>query len=239
MVVQYYEIFVISKIQDMSEFEKTSLNKVVRGPKRAHYDKDLVYQILDSHFICYVPYIHEKTSIVIPTGYGRKGDKILIHGSMKNRMMLSLLDQEIASLTVSHMDGLVLARSVFHHSVNYRSVTVFGKPQLIEDPDAKMEALEIITESIIPGRWEEARIPNEKELNGTLVISIDIDEASAKVRDEGANDEVADHDLDVWAGVLELETNPGRVVKNSDCKPNLETPQSVLNFKYSNHSVQS
>lgn len=222
----------------MTEFAKTSLNKIVRGPKRGHYDKKLVYDILDSHFICYVPYIHGNTSIVIPTGYGRKGDQILLHGSNKNRMLLSLLDQELASLTVSHMDGLVLARSVFHHSVNYRSATIFGKAHLIEDPEAKMEALEIITESIIPGRWDEARIPNEKELNGTLVIAIDIDEASAKVRDVGASDEAADHNLDVWAGVLELDTLPGKVVKNADCKPGLETPDSVKNFKFSNHSVQ-
>ena len=223
----------------MSEFEKTPLNKVVRGPKRAHYDKKLVYDILDSHFICYVPYIHGNTSIVIPTGYGRKRDQILIHGSNKNRMLLSLLDQELASLTVSHMDCLVLARSVFHHSINYRSVTVFGKAHLVDGRDEKMEALKIITENIIPGRWDEARIPNEKELNGTLVVAIDIDQASAKVRDVGASDEVADHGLDVWAGVLELETNPGRVVKNADCKPGLETPDSVKNFKFQNHSVQS
>ncbi len=223
----------------MTDFAKTSLNKIVRGSKRAHYDKALVYEILDSHFISYVPYIHGNTSIVIPTGYGRKGNQILIHGSIKNRMMLSLLNQELASLTVSHMDGLVLARSVFHHSVNYRSVTVFGKAHLIEADEAKMEALEIITENIIPGRWAEARIPNEKELNGTLVVAIDIDEASAKVRDVGASDEVADHDLDVWAGVLELETNPGRIVRNGDCKPGLETPDSIKNFKFKNHGVQS
>lgn len=223
----------------MTEFAKTSLNKVIRGPKRAHYDKKLVHEILDSHFICYVPYIHGNTSIVIPTGYGRKGDQVLIHGSNKNRMLLSLLDQELASLTVSHMDGLVLARSVFHHSINYRSVTVFGKAHVIADREEKMEALRIITEGIIPGRWDEARIPNEKELNGTLVLAIDITEASAKVRDVGASDEVADHDLNVWAGVLELETNPGRIVKNADCKPGLDTPESVKNFTFSKHSTQS
>ncbi len=223
----------------MPEFEKTSLNKIVRGSKRAHYDKELVYQILDSHFLCHVPYAHQNTSIVIPTCYGRKGDQILIHGSLKNRMMLSLLDQDIVSLTVCHMDGLVLARSVFHHSVNYRSATIFGKPQIIDDPEDKMEALKIITENIIPGRWDEARIPNKKELNATLVIAISIDKASAKVRDEGALDELEDHKLDVWAGVLELETKPGEIVKNSDCKPELKTPESVLNFEYSNHNVQS
>lgn len=222
----------------MSEFSKSSLNKVVRGPKRAHYDKALINEILDSHFLCHVPYVHENTSIVIPTAYGRKGETLFIHGSIKNRMLLSLLDQEKVSLTVTHLDGLVLARSVFHHSVNYRSVVVFGTPRLVNDCDEKMEALEIITENIIAGRWAEARIPNEKELNGTLVIAIEITEASAKVREFEAMDEVADQDLDVWAGVLELEVNAGRIVKNQDCKEGIETPDSVKNFKFQNRGVQ-
>jgi uncharacterized protein len=222
----------------MSEFSKSSLNKVVRGPKRAHYDKALINGILDSHFLCHVPYVHENTSIVIPTAYGRKGETLFIHGSIKNRMLLSLLDEEKVSLTVTHLDGLVLARSVFHHSVNYRSVVAFGTPRLVNERDEKMEALEIITENIIAGRWAEARIPNEKELNGTLIIAIEITEASAKVREFEAMDEVADHDLDVWAGVLELETHPGEIVTNSDCKPGLPIPESVKNFKFSNRSVK-
>ena len=222
----------------MDSFEKTPLNKVLRGPKRAHYDKAIVNEILDSHFVCHVPYVYEGTSIVIPTGYRRKEDTVYLHGSIKNRMMLSLLNQEKVSITVTHIDGLVLARSVFHHSVNYRSVAVFGTPRLIEDDEGKMEALELITDNFIAGRWSEARLPNRKELDGTLVIAIDITDASVKIRDEGANDEKADMDLDVWAGVLELETNPGRAVKNTDCKAGLETPESVKNFKFQNHSVQ-
>ena len=152
--------------------------------------------------------------------------------------MLSLLEQEKVSLTVTHVDGIVLARSVFHHSVNYRSVTIFGTPRRIDEDALKMEALELITENFIKGRWDEARIPNQKELNGTLVIAIDITDASAKIRDEGANDEAADMDLDIWAGVLELETHPGRIVKNADCKPGLETPGSVKQFRFENHGVQ-
>ena len=222
----------------MSQFDKTLLNKVVRGSKRASYDKEAVYNILDSHFLCHVPYVYDSVAITIPTAYGRKGDRVYIHGSNKNRMMLSLLDKEKVSLTVTHMDGLVLARSVFHHSINYRSATIFGTPVLITDDKEKMEALELVTEQIIPGRWDEARIPNEKELNSTLVIGIDITDASAKIREEGANDEVADMNLNVWAGVLELETQPTQVVKNVDCKEGLETPESVKNFKFSNHSVQ-
>jgi len=222
----------------MSEFSKKPVNKVVRGSKRAQYDKELIYNILDSHFICQIPYVFEGTSIVIPTAYGRKGDTILIHGSLKNRMMLSLLDYEKVSLNVTHLDGIVLARSVFHHSVNYRSVNVFGKARLIEDDAEKMEALEIITENIIPGRWAEARIPNQKELDGTLVMAIDIEDASAKVREVEAADEAADYDLDVWAGVLELQVQPARLVPNSDCKPGLPEPASARNFRFSNNPVK-
>ncbi|HEY9117458.1 MAG TPA: pyridoxamine 5'-phosphate oxidase family protein, partial [Roseivirga sp.] len=205
---------------------------------RAQYDKELIYNILDSHFICQIPYVFEETAIVIPTAYGRKGDAILIHGSLKNRMMLSLLDQKKISLNVTHLDGLVLARSVFHHSVNYRSVNIFGKAKLIEDDVEKMEALEIITENIIPGRWNEARTPNQKELDSTLVIAIEIEDASAKVREVEAADEMADLELDIWAGVLELEVHPGRLVTNSDCKPGLPEPTSAKNFTFSNNSVK-
>ena len=222
----------------MKTFEKKPLNKVIRGSKRAQYDKELIYNILDSHFICQIPYVFEGTAIVIPTAYGRKEDAILIHGSLKNRMMLSLLDQKKVSLNVTHLDGLVLARSVFHHSVNYRSVNIFGKAKLIEDDVEKMEALEIITENIIPGRWNEARIPNQKELDGTLVIAIEIEDASAKVREVEAADEMADLELDIWAGVLELEVHPGRLVTNSDLKPGLPEPTSAKNFTFSNNSVK-
>ncbi|WP_420387749.1 pyridoxamine 5'-phosphate oxidase family protein [Roseivirga sp.] len=222
----------------MSEFIKKPLNKVVRGSKRAQYDKELIYSILDSHFICHVPYLFEGTAIVIPTAYGRKEDSILIHGSLKNRMMLSLLEQETVSLNVTHLDGIVLARSIFHHSVNYRSVNVFGKARVISDDWEKMEALKIITDSVIANRWEEARIPNQKELDSTLVMAIDIEDASAKVREVEAADEVADQGLDIWAGVLELNVQPGRLVTNSDCKEGIPEPQSALNFKFSNNSVK-
>lgn len=222
----------------MKTFEKKPINKIVRGSKRARYDQEQVYKILDSHFICHIPYVFEGTSIVIPTAYGRKEDSILIHGSLKNRMMLALLEQEKVSLNVTHLDGLVLARSVFHHSVNYRSVNVFGKARLIEADDEKMEALEIITENIISGRWDEARIPNQKELDATLVMAIEIEDASAKVREVEAADEAADMDLDIWAGVLELEVQPGKLVANSDNKPGLAEPESAKNFRFSNNSVK-
>ena len=144
----------------MSTFEKTHTNKVIRGPKRATYDKELIYKIVDDHMICHVAYNYEGTPITIPTGYGRKNDTIYLHGSQKNRMMTSIETQEHVSITVTHLDGLVVARSVFHHSVNYRSAILFGKPRKVEDEKEKMEALQLITDNFIPGSWEEARQPN-------------------------------------------------------------------------------
>ncbi len=215
----------------MTEFAKSPLNKVVRGPNRAQYDKDEVYKIVDSHFLCHLAYVYEGTPIVIPTGYGRVGDTVFVHGSSKNRMLNALLKNESVSATVTHMDGIVLARSVFHHSFNYRSAVLFGKPRLVSDWDEKMEALKVITDNIIKGRWEEARSPNTKEMKATIVMAIDITDASAKVRAEGANDEPHDMDLDVWAGVLPLDITVGAPLKNKDCKPGLETPDSITNFR--------
>lgn len=216
----------------MSEFAKSHFNKVIRGSKRALYNEAEIYSILDSHFLCQVPYIYEGTAIVVPTAYGRKGNLLFIHGSLKNRMMLSLLGQQKVSLTVTHLDGLVLARSVFHHSANYRSAVIFGRPFEITERQQKLEALEVITDHMIPGRWEEARQPNEKELNSTLVIGIEIQEASAKVRAEGAIDELDDHKLEVWAGVVPLKVIVEKAIRNTDCNESIPTPQSVTNFSF-------
>ena len=215
----------------MESYDKSSFNKVVRGPARADYDVDVVHDIIDSHFLCHVSYIHEGTAISIPTGYGREGSTIYLHGAMSNRMLKSLLSQDKISLTITHMDGLVLARSVFHHSFNYRSVVVFGKPRLIEEKTKKDHALRIITENIIPGRWEEARVPNEVELKRTLVIALDIEEASAKIRAEGANDDPEDLELDVWAGVLPLKVVKETPRPEPDLKPGTVLSTSIEKYK--------
>jgi uncharacterized protein len=216
----------------MNEFEKSALNKVVRGPNRATYSKADVYKIVDSHFLCHLAYVYEDTPIVIPTGYGRKGDVLYVHGSSKNRMLNYLLENEKVSATITHMDGIVLAKSVFHHSFNYRSAVLFGKPRLISDEDEKMEALKIITDNIIEGRWEEARYPIAKEMKATMVMAIDIADASAKIRAEGANDDLIDTELDVWTGVLPLTVEVGQPEPNDDCNPELAVPKSVVNFKF-------
>ncbi len=208
----------------------TPLNKVVRGPKRAVTEKETVYEIIDSHMICYASYVYEGYAITIPTGYGRSGDTLYLHGSMKNRMLLGILDAEKVSVTVSHLDGLVLARSVFHHSVNYRSAIVFGQARRVEDPKEKMDALEIITENFIQGRWQEARQPNEKEFNATLVIAVSIDQFSAKVRAEGVNDETADMSLDVWAGVVPIRAMYGAPEADSQLSSDIPIPKSIKNL---------
>mgnify|MGYP001090045765 CR=1 FL=1 len=216
----------------MSEFEKSALNKVVRGPNRAVYSKADVYKIVDSHFLCHLAYVYEGTPIVIPTGYGRKGDVLYVHGSSKNRMLNYLLENESVSATITHMDGIVLAKSVFHHSFNYRSAVLFGKPRLVSNEAEKMDALKIITDNIIEGRWEEARYPNAKEMKATMVMAIDINDASAKIRAEGANDDIVDADLEVWTGVLPLTVTVGQPEPNHDCNPSVEIPNSVVDFNF-------
>ncbi len=216
----------------MAEFQKTAFNKINRSPNRATYNKDEVYEILDSHFICHASYVYQGTAISIPTGYGRHGDTIYLHGALKNRMLLSLLDADKVSLSVTHLDGLVMARSVFHHSFNYRSAIVFGKARLIEDREEKNEALKVITENIIPGRWDEARQPNDNELKITAVVAIDIEEASAKIRTGPPSDDAEDYDLDIWAGVLPLQVIPGKPVSDEALKKPLPISNSALDFSW-------
>lgn len=215
----------------MESYGTSKLNKVVRGAKRASYEKAEINAIIDAHFLCHLAYVYEGAAITMPTGYGRMGNTIYLHGAMSNRMLRSLLEQEKVSLTITHLDGLVLARSVFHHSFNYRSVVIFGQPRLIEDQTEKNEALRVITENIIPGRWEEARVPNEVELKRTMVLAVDILEASAKVRAEGVNDEPEDHELDVWAGVLPLKMITDAPVPEHDLKQAIDLAPSVANYK--------
>ncbi|MBX2843079.1 MAG: pyridoxamine 5'-phosphate oxidase family protein [Flammeovirgaceae bacterium] len=197
-------------------FEKDSRNKVVRGAKRAIYDKDKVFDILDSGFLCHICFVMNGQPFIIPTAYARMEDEIIIHGSKKNRMLLAIENGAEISLCVTHLDGLVLARSAMHHSVNYRSVVIFGKAREITNFDEKNEALFKVMEQMLPGRWEEIRQPNEKELRVTKVLAIKIDSASAKVRVGPPVDEKEDYELPYWAGVVPV---------SNDYKPALSDPQ--------------
>lgn len=192
----------------MSEFQKTPRNKVKRIPKRGHYDHETIFGILDAGFLCHVGFVVEGQPFVIPTAYGRDGDKIYLHGSSKSRMMMSLNEGLSVCLTVTHLDGLVLARSAFHHSMNYRSAVIFGKAHLVEGEE-KDRALFLISESILKGRWDEVRGPNPQELKATTVLCVTIETASAKVRTGPPGDEEEDYALPIWAGVLPMRMVPG------------------------------
>ncbi|WP_271781898.1 pyridoxamine 5'-phosphate oxidase family protein [Aquimarina algiphila] len=214
----------------MADYSISELNKVVRGPKRAIYDISTINEILDDTFLCHVGYVFKGQAIVIPTAYGRKEDKIYIHGSLKNRMMLNLLDVGAASLSVTHLDGLVLARSAFHHSANYRSVNVFGEVRKVENPKEKMDALACILNHMVSGHWDNVRQPNEKEFNATLVLELSIKTASAKVRAEGVVDEAEDYKLPIWAGVVPLRQIANNAISDDNLQEGVKEPKEVLDY---------
>jgi nitroimidazol reductase NimA-like FMN-containing flavoprotein (pyridoxamine 5'-phosphate oxidase superfamily) len=190
----------------MSQFTPTDRTQVKRLPKRGKYDAETVYGILDKGFVCHVGFSVDGQPYVIPTNYGRTDETLYLHGSAASRMLRTLSKGVPVCVTVTHLDGLVLARSAFHHSVNYRSVVIVGTARLVEDPAEKMEALRLFTEHVVKGRWEEIRWPNEQEMKATTVLALPLEEVSAKVRTGGPIDDEADYTLPVWAGVLPLET---------------------------------
>lgn len=177
---------------------------VRRNPRRAAYDRELIHDILDEGLVGHVGFVADGQPFVIPMAYARVDETIYLHGAAASRLMRTLQGGLDACLTVTHLDGLVLARSAFHHSMNYRSVVVFGQARVVEDEGAKQEALRALTEHLTPGRWEVTRQPNAAELAGTLVLALPIAEASAKVRTGGPVDDEADYALPVWAGVVPL-----------------------------------
>ena len=189
----------------MNQFTPTERTQVKRLPKRGKYDEETVYQILDSAFVCHVGFSVEGQPYVIPTNYGRSGHTLYLHGSAASRMLRTLSEGVPVCVTVTHVDGIVLARSAFHHSVNYRSVVILGTAKLVSDPAEKMEALRIFTDHVMKGRWDDVRQPTEPELKATTVLSLPLEEVSAKVRTGGPIDDEEDYSLPVWAGVLPLE----------------------------------
>jgi hypothetical protein len=215
----------------MSQFTPTDRTQVKRLPKRGHYERETVYSILDTAFVCHVGFSVDGQPYVIPTNFGRSGDTLYLHGSAASRMLKTLSGGVPVCVTVTHVDGLVLARSAFHHSVNYRSVMILGKAQLVEDPAEKMAALRIFTEHVMKGRWNDVRIPTEQELKATTVLSLPLEEVSAKVRTGGPIDDEADYALPVWAGVLPLETVPKAPVPDAQRKNDPPIPEYLKNYK--------
>ena len=193
----------------METYTPTSRTQVKRLPKRAVYDHAQVCAILDEGFICHVGFVVEGQPYVIPTGYARSGGQIYIHGSAASRMLRELGQGAQLCVEVTLVDGLVLARSAFHHSMNYRSVVVLGQARLVTDVEEKTAALACFTNHIVPGRWDEVRQPTEAELKGTTVLALALDEVSAKVRTGPPIDDEEDYALPVWAGVVPLRIKAG------------------------------
>lgn len=201
--------------------QRTALKRL---PERGAYGRNIIYKILDEGLVCHVGFIVSGEPIVIPMAYARAGNMLYIHGSVASRILRTLARGTPVCVTVTLLDGLVLARSAFHHSMNYRSVVVFGTASKVEDVAAKLKALRMFSEHIIPGRWAEVREPNDAELKQTLVLQLPLAEASAKIRTGPPIDEESDYDLRVWAGELPLSFVAGEPVADPRLVPGLEVP---------------
>jgi uncharacterized protein len=214
----------------MSEIQPTPRTQVKRLPKRGRYDRETVDQILDSAFVCHVGFSVDGQPYVIPTNFGRAEDTLYLHGSAASRMLKTLSAGVPVCVTVTHVDGLVLARSAFHHSVNYRSVVILGTARLVDDPAEKMEALRIFTDHVMKGRWDDVRVPNELELKATTVLALPLEEVSAKVRTGGPVDDEEDYALPVWAGVLPLEMTVREPIPDAQRKNDPPVPEYMKNY---------
>lgn len=210
---------------------KTPRTTVRRIRERGAYDRETLYRILDEGFVCHAAFAADGRPVVIPMAYARQGDRLLLHGSVASRLMTTLAGGAEACVAVTLVDGLVLARSVFHHSMNYRSAVVFGVARPLGDPDEKLAALEALSEHLVPGRWADARRPSKKELAATEVLALPIDEASAKVRTGPPGDPRADLALPVWAGVIPFELKPGRPVSAPNLRDGIPTPTYARRYR--------
>jgi uncharacterized protein len=216
----------------MNQNEPTKRTQVMRLPKRADYSEATIYSILDAGFLCHVGFVVDGQPFVIPTGYGRRSSTLYVHGSAASRMLRTLTGGVEVCVTVTLLDGLVLARSAFHHSMNYRSVVLFGTATLIESAEEKTAALRAISEQIVPGRWDDVRWPTDQELKATRVLSLPISEASAKVRTGPPLDDEEDYALDTWAGVLPLSINPGTPIPDPRLSDRAgDPPEYILNYR--------
>jgi uncharacterized protein len=212
-------------------FTPTERTRVIREPQRGVYDRETIYRILDEGLVCHVGFSVDAQPFVIPTLYARVGDAIYFHGSAASRMLRGVTGGVPVCVTVTLTDGLVLARSVFNHSMNYRSVVALGKASLLEAPAEKFEALHAFTEKILPGRWEDARQPNEKELKATSILKLPLTEVSAKIRSGPVQDDEEDYALPVWAGIVPLHVQAGTPMRDERCDPAIPTPAYAADYK--------
>jgi nitroimidazol reductase NimA-like FMN-containing flavoprotein (pyridoxamine 5'-phosphate oxidase superfamily) len=205
--------------------------QVKRAAERANYDRAVIDAILDEALICHVGIITaEGHPVVIPTIHARDGDTVYMHGSPASRLLRTMKPGAEICLTVTLLDGIVVARSAFHHSMNYRSVVVIGTARIVDDPAEKLAALELVTDHVVPGRWAQCRPVTEKEIKGTLVAALSLDESSAKIRTGGPIDDEEDYDLPIWAGVVPLELTPGTPIPDDRLLADAEVPANVAGY---------
>jgi nitroimidazol reductase NimA-like FMN-containing flavoprotein (pyridoxamine 5'-phosphate oxidase superfamily) len=212
-------------------FAVSDRTQVVREANRAVYDREAIYKILDEGFVCHVGFSAEGQPFVIPTMFARVGDSIYFHGSAASRMLRGAAGGLPVCITLTLTDGLVLARSVFNHSMNYRSVVALGTATLISDPVEKLAALRAFTEKLLPGRWEDARQPNEQELKATSILKLPLTEVSAKVRTGAVEDDAPDYALSVWAGIIPLRLVADSPIRDERCDVSIPTPTYAANFR--------
>ncbi|MBE9046569.1 pyridoxamine 5'-phosphate oxidase family protein [Pleurocapsales cyanobacterium LEGE 10410] len=217
-------------MSDSSNLQATQRSTIRRIPKRGSREIELIYSILDEALVAHVGFISNNQPVVIPMAYGREGDRLYLHGSPVSRLLKTLERGVDVCFTVTILDALVVARSLFHHSMNYRSVVLFGKATLLDSEGEKMKALKAFTEHMIPGRWQDARIPSDRELKGTTVLSLPIDEGSAKVRTGQPQDDPQDYSLPIWAGELPLKLTAGVPIPDTQLIPEIEIPQNLVNY---------
>lgn len=212
-------------------FIPTERTRLVREANRAVYDREAIYKILDEAFVCHVGFAADGQPFVIPTLFARIGDDLYFHGSAASRMLRNAAGGARVCVTVTLTDGVVLARSVFNHSMNYRSVVALGQAMLISDPSEKLRALEAFTEKLIPGRWNDARQPNERELKATNILKLPLTEISAKVRTGDVEDDAEDYALRVWAGIIPLRLVADAPIRDSRCDSSIPTPPYAAQFR--------
>ena len=214
----------------METFAQTDRTTLKRLPSRGNFDRDAIYKILDEAFVCHVGFIVEGKPVVIPTAYGRVDDRFYIHGSSASRMLRTIEAGVDVCVTVTLVDGLVLARSAFHHSINYRSVVIFGRASVVQDRNEKFEAMRSLTQHIVPGRWDDVREPTDSELKATIVLYIPLMEASAKVRTGPPVDDDEDYAIPVWAGEIPLRLVASAPIADPRLTPGIDPPQYVLEY---------
>ena len=211
----------------MPRIKQTDRTRLKRLPNRGHFDTATIYEIIDAALVAHVGIIHGDTPVVIPTICARKGDVLYIHGSAASRLLKSINSGGDICVTITHVDGLVLARSAFHHSLNYRSVVFFGKGRLVSDEEERLEALKVISDHLVWGRWDDVRPPNEKELKQTTVLAIPIDEASAKIRTGPPGDDDEDYALPVWAGIIPIRNAYGEPERDGQLPDDIPLPSYI------------